>query len=192
MDHQLGGVSTAVNSGIQARYRTVQHASVRHAVSSCNSPQPEQSPGSAPLVAVFANVPYAIARFIGLEPAYSNGDSRSANGPHGWGPRDVDDVQVGGRELRPRQGPVPRDAQRVPSTIRKWERWGGGGPIEQLRRKDVREFLDWVHEQAVRTRAPTRDARPTRPASTSAPFCSTIRVRAKTPAILIAPLQVSQ
>ena len=31
------------------------------------------------------------------------------------------------------------------STIRKWERWGGGGPIEQLRRKDVREFLDWVH-----------------------------------------------
>jgi hypothetical protein len=31
----------------------------------------------------------------------------------------------------------------------KWERWGGGGPIEQLRRKDVREFLDWVHEQAV-------------------------------------------
>src|SRR5262249_59815925 len=36
------------------------------------------------------------------------------------------------------------------STIRKWERWGGGGPIEQLRRKDVRDFLDWVHEQAVR------------------------------------------
>ena len=36
------------------------------------------------------------------------------------------------------------------STIRKWERWGGGGPIEQLRRKDVREFLDWVHEQAVK------------------------------------------
>src|SRR6476469_5916396 len=35
------------------------------------------------------------------------------------------------------------------STIRKWERWGGGGAIEQLRRKDVREFLDWVHEQAV-------------------------------------------
>ena len=32
--------------------------SVRHAVSSCNSPQPEQSPGSATLVAVFANVPY--------------------------------------------------------------------------------------------------------------------------------------
>src|SRR5437588_193305 len=35
------------------------------------------------------------------------------------------------------------------STIRKWERWGGGGPLRQLRRKDVREFLDWVHEQAV-------------------------------------------
>jgi hypothetical protein len=28
------------------------------------------------------------------------------------------------------------------------ERWGGG-LIEQLRRKDVRDFLDQVHEQAV-------------------------------------------
>ena len=36
------------------------------------------------------------------------------------------------------------------STIRKWERWGGGSAIGQLRRKDVREFLDWVHEQAVK------------------------------------------
>ena len=35
------------------------------------------------------------------------------------------------------------------STSKKWERWGGGGPSEQLRRKDVCEFLDWVHEQAV-------------------------------------------
>ena len=32
------------------------------------------------------------------------------------------------------------------STLRKWERWGGGIPIEQLRRKDIREFLDWVYE----------------------------------------------
>ena len=36
------------------------------------------------------------------------------------------------------------------STLRKWERWGGGLPVEQLRRKDIREFLDWVHEQAVK------------------------------------------
>jgi hypothetical protein len=36
------------------------------------------------------------------------------------------------------------------STLRKWERWGGGIPVEQLRRKDLREFLDWVHEQAVK------------------------------------------
>src|SRR5690349_298498 len=35
------------------------------------------------------------------------------------------------------------------STLRKWERWGGGIPVEQLRRKDIREFLDWVYEQAV-------------------------------------------
>ena len=30
------------------------------------------------------------------------------------------------------------------STLRKWEQWGRGGPIEQLQRKDVRAFLDWV------------------------------------------------
>jgi len=27
------------------------------------------------------------------------------------------------------------------STLRKWEKWGGGIPVEQLRRKDLREFL---------------------------------------------------
>src|SRR6516165_2064858 len=36
------------------------------------------------------------------------------------------------------------------STLRKWERWGGGIPVAQLRRKDLREFLDWVYEQAVK------------------------------------------
>src|SRR5215467_486197 len=35
------------------------------------------------------------------------------------------------------------------STLRKWEAWGGGIPLEQLRRKDLREFLDRVYEQAV-------------------------------------------
>src|SRR5262245_41244028 len=35
------------------------------------------------------------------------------------------------------------------STLRKWERWGGAIPVEQLRRKDIREFLDWVYERAV-------------------------------------------
>jgi hypothetical protein len=36
------------------------------------------------------------------------------------------------------------------STLRKLETWGGGIPIEQLRRKDLREFLDRVYEQAVK------------------------------------------
>jgi len=35
------------------------------------------------------------------------------------------------------------------STLRKWEKWGGDIPVEQLRRKDVGEFLDWVYERAV-------------------------------------------
>ena len=35
------------------------------------------------------------------------------------------------------------------TTLRKWTEWGGGAPIEQLRRQDLRDFLDWVHERAV-------------------------------------------
>jgi hypothetical protein len=35
------------------------------------------------------------------------------------------------------------------STLKKWDQWGGGTPIEELRRKDIREFLDWVYEHAV-------------------------------------------
>jgi integrase len=35
------------------------------------------------------------------------------------------------------------------STVRKWEQWGSGPPIEALQHKQVREFLDWVHERAV-------------------------------------------
>src|SRR5262245_53421360 len=35
------------------------------------------------------------------------------------------------------------------STVRKWDQWGHGVPIEELPRKDVREFLDWVHERAI-------------------------------------------
>ena len=36
------------------------------------------------------------------------------------------------------------------STLRKWERWGSGIPVEQLRRKDIREFVDCVYDQAVK------------------------------------------
>jgi hypothetical protein len=35
------------------------------------------------------------------------------------------------------------------STVRKWEQWGVGAPLEKLQQKDIREFLDWVHERAV-------------------------------------------
>jgi hypothetical protein len=36
-----------------------------------------------------------------------------------------------------------------PATLRKWEMWGGGGPIEGLRRKDIRGFLDCAYERTV-------------------------------------------
>lgn len=35
------------------------------------------------------------------------------------------------------------------TTLRKWTDWGGGASIERLGRKESREFLDWVYEQAV-------------------------------------------
>ena len=53
------------------------------------------------------------------------------------------------------------------STVMKREQWGGGVPIEDLRRKDVREFLDWVHERAVADESTNPAARRTRPASTA-------------------------
>ena len=35
------------------------------------------------------------------------------------------------------------------ATLRKWTEWGGGVPIEKLTRQEIRDFLDWVYEQAV-------------------------------------------
>ena len=35
------------------------------------------------------------------------------------------------------------------ATLRKWTDWGGDVPIEELTRQEIRDFLDWVYEQAV-------------------------------------------
>src|ERR1700751_2861212 len=35
------------------------------------------------------------------------------------------------------------------STVRKWEQWGADPPIAVLQPKEIREFLDWVHEPAL-------------------------------------------
>jgi integrase len=35
------------------------------------------------------------------------------------------------------------------TTLKKWENWGGGVAIEDLGRKEIREFQDWVYEHAV-------------------------------------------
>jgi len=35
------------------------------------------------------------------------------------------------------------------TTLKKWTEWGNGVPIEEIGRKEVREFLDWVYERAV-------------------------------------------
>jgi hypothetical protein len=36
------------------------------------------------------------------------------------------------------------------ATLRKWNAWGGDVSIEKLTRHEIRDFLDWVHEQAVK------------------------------------------
>jgi integrase len=45
--------------------------------------------------------------------------------------------------------PAPGTRKEYRTTLKKWAGWGGGVPIEHLGRRDVRDFLDWVYEQAV-------------------------------------------
>ena len=35
------------------------------------------------------------------------------------------------------------------ATVKKWEQWGKGLALDEIGRKEIREFLDWVHERAV-------------------------------------------
>lgn len=35
------------------------------------------------------------------------------------------------------------------TTLNKWQQWGNGISLEQLGRREIREFLDWVHCRAV-------------------------------------------
>ena len=45
--------------------------------------------------------------------------------------------------------PAQRTREEYATTLRKWVRWGGAVPIDQLGRKEIREFLDWVYEDAA-------------------------------------------
>ena len=45
--------------------------------------------------------------------------------------------------------PAQRTREEYITTLRKWQRWGGGVAIEQLGRSEIRDFLDWVHAEAV-------------------------------------------
>ncbi len=35
------------------------------------------------------------------------------------------------------------------ATVKKWEQWGNGLALDEIGRKEIREFLDWVHDRAV-------------------------------------------
>lgn len=45
--------------------------------------------------------------------------------------------------------PAQRTREEYATTLRKWSRWGKGVSLERLNRADIRDFLDWVHEDAA-------------------------------------------
>lgn len=45
--------------------------------------------------------------------------------------------------------PAQRTREEYATTIRKWSRWSGAVPLEQLGRKEIRDFLDWIYEDAA-------------------------------------------
>ena len=45
--------------------------------------------------------------------------------------------------------PAQRTREEYSTTLRKWDRRGGGPPLDQLTRKEIREFLDWVYQDAA-------------------------------------------
>lgn len=45
--------------------------------------------------------------------------------------------------------PAQRTRVEYNTTLRKWSRWSGAVPLESLGRKEIREFLDWVYEDAA-------------------------------------------
>lgn len=42
------------------------------------------------------------------------------------------------------------------TTLKKWREWGGGVPIEQVGRKEIREFLGWVYHRTGKRRHESR------------------------------------
>lgn len=49
-----------------------------------------------------------------------------------------------------RSGNPPRGTRaEYQATLKKWTEWGGGVPLEQLGRREIGGFLDWVYQQAI-------------------------------------------
>lgn len=45
--------------------------------------------------------------------------------------------------------PAQRTREEYATTLRKWSRWSGAVPLENLGKKEIREFLDWVQQDAA-------------------------------------------
>jgi hypothetical protein len=62
---------------------------------------------------------------------------------------DAEFTRICRKKVPPLRQPAQRTAEEYATTLRKWSRWGGAVPLEHLGRKDIREFIDWVHEDAA-------------------------------------------
>ena len=58
-------------------------------------------------------------------------------------------VQAAITKYLPSGNPAHGTRSEYQTTLRKWKQWGHGGSIEQLQRKEIRDFQDWVYERAV-------------------------------------------
>lgn len=45
--------------------------------------------------------------------------------------------------------PAQRTREEYATTLRKWSRWGEGVPLDRLGRSELRDFLNWVYEDAA-------------------------------------------
>lgn len=76
-------------------------------------------------------------------------DRTTAQSPAALEANDADDTRSIVTKYLRSGSPAQRTREEYATTLRKWTRWGRAVPLERLRRKAIREFLDWVHEDAA-------------------------------------------
>ena len=67
--------------------------------------------------------------------------------------------------------PAQRTREEYATTLRKWSQWCECVPLDQLGRSELREFLNWVYEDAAKRDGRNPLGRPTRSARTIEQLC---------------------